>query len=92
MENYSNTFERSPPPYLRGGAEELEWMNLQNATYDATALGWNDALIERPANPRKKLTRRGDGFPMWDRRQPAGERQVVHRCVRFAVDKKVVYY
>lgn len=67
-------------------------MYLQNATYDARALGWNDALIERPANPRKKLARRGDGFPMWDRRQPTGERHVFHRCVRFAVDKKVVYY
>jgi hypothetical protein len=42
-------------PYLRGGAEEVEWALLQHATYDAGFVNWADEMsAERPPSPRKK--------------------------------------
>ncbi|KAJ4290314.1 hypothetical protein N0V90_010530 [Kalmusia sp. IMI 367209] len=46
----------SSNPYLRGGAEEIEWTFLQNARYDATSLGWmEDADLKRPLGLRKRF-------------------------------------
>lgn len=50
-------------PYLRGGAEELEWVHLQHARYDADSLGWADEMAPgRLLGLRNGcLVERGDG-------------------------------
>ncbi|KAF1973830.1 hypothetical protein BU23DRAFT_598702 [Bimuria novae-zelandiae CBS 107.79] len=79
-------------PYLRGGAEELEGALLQNANYDSVSLSWTaDEGPERPKSPRKRVFRyEGEDqfdYPMYDRREPACERHILHKRVRFVPGK-----